>query len=653
MYALIFCQKEGEKLKIKKVDDKPMIIHTKSAMKLHTHQNKEVAIKGQNVYTVNRSPKIRSAQITDSNEKRSGKAQYRKSTIHQGRKKNNSVVDNYRRNLKESKKSIKVKNSSIKVAGAVGARAATKQMEGGEEIQQASMIAYGIGRPITGTVSKGAELFRQRTLAEKKRKIKKVESGRKLAKRQIKKTVTSVAGKTAKESGKSLTKKAAKSSVKKTVKVTAGVAAGTATTGMTGPLASIVASKAVGWKMDKNDLKRTNRNRKINFFLDKMKSQEDQTDSIGKMVKDLILQRAGLVVKKIIAVVLPAILTLFLLMAIVCLPVILVVAVIYNSPFAIFLPPLSDGDTVMTVTSQYVSEFNQETSTLANNHTGCDEGKIVYVDYEGSYAVPTNYYDVMCVYMVKYGVGDTATVMNDLSKQRLQEVFDDMSSYTTTTETETIENEDGTTSTKTTLNVNITLKTFRQMETEYDFSADEIEMLEDMMSPENLELIGYTGGTGGGGSGGGNAVSSLSQTEINTIISGITDASARQTCSFALSKVGYPYSQAYRDSGNYYDCSSLAYYSWKAAGVDISYGGATTAAAEGKGLDEAGKTISFDEIQPGDLIFYSYTNNGRYKNISHVAIYVGNGKAVEALNESVGVIYRDVSTGSIVMVARP
>jgi hypothetical protein len=28
--------------------------------------------------------------------------------------------------------------------------------------------------------------------------------------------------------------------------------------------------------------------------------------------------------------------------------------------------------------------------------------------------------------------------------------------------------------------------------------------------------------------------------------------------------------------------------------VDISYGGATTAAAEAQGLDEAGKTVSFD-----------------------------------------------------------
>ena len=47
-----------------------------------------------------------------------------------------------------------------------------------------------------------------------------------------------------------------------------------------------------------------------------------------------------------------------------------------------------------------------------------------------------------------------------------------------------------------------------------------------------------------------------------------------------------------------------------------------------------------------ELIFYSFKSNGRYKNISHVAVYVGNGKVVEALNESLGVVYRDVAKGT-------
>lgn len=86
-------------------------------------------------------------------------------------------------------------------------------------------------------------------------------------------------------------------------------------------------------------------------------------------------------------------------------------------------------------------------------------------------------------------------------------------------------------------------------------------VINEMMSPENLAMIGYSGGESSGGSGSGNSVSSLTNTEIEAIVSSIADPTQKETVSFALSKVGYPYSQAYRDTGNYYDCSSLAYYS--------------------------------------------------------------------------------------------
>lgn len=39
-------------MKIKKVDDKPMMLHTKEKAKLHTHEPKSGAIKGSGVYTV-------------------------------------------------------------------------------------------------------------------------------------------------------------------------------------------------------------------------------------------------------------------------------------------------------------------------------------------------------------------------------------------------------------------------------------------------------------------------------------------------------------------------------------------------------------------------------------------------------------------------
>ena len=74
-----------------------------------------------------------------------------------------------------SKQTVKKKNSSIKVAGAVGTQAALSHMEGGDEIRDATGIAYAATKPAAGVMSKGAELFKRKALAKKKKRIKKVE----------------------------------------------------------------------------------------------------------------------------------------------------------------------------------------------------------------------------------------------------------------------------------------------------------------------------------------------------------------------------------------------------------------------------------------------------------------------------------------------
>ena len=47
-----------------------------------------------------------------------------------------------------------------------------------------------------------------------------------------------------------------------------------------------------------------------------------------------------------------------------------------------------------------------------------------------------------------------------------------------------------------------------------------------------------------------------------------------------------------------------------------------------------GKKVSFNELQPGDLVFYS--GNGG-KSITHVAMYIGNGKIVHAQTPKLGI----------------
>lgn len=59
------------------------------------------------------------------------------------------------------------------------------------------------------------------------------------------------------------------------------------------------------------------------------------------------------------------------------------------------------------------------------------------------------------------------------------------------------------------------------------------------------------------------------------------------------------------------------------------------------------------DLVPGDLVYYGGDSNGRYMGIYHVAIYVGNGKAVEALNTEYGVVYQTLRTKNAIMVCRP
>lgn len=53
-------------MKIKKVDDKPMVIHTKQKAEIHTHEPKKASIKGNNIYMVERGTKQKAPFISQS-----------------------------------------------------------------------------------------------------------------------------------------------------------------------------------------------------------------------------------------------------------------------------------------------------------------------------------------------------------------------------------------------------------------------------------------------------------------------------------------------------------------------------------------------------------------------------------------------------------
>ena len=78
-----------------------------------------------------------------------------------------------------------------------------------------------------------------------------------------------------------------------------------------------------------------------------------------------------------------------------------------------------------------------------------------------------------------------------------------------------------------------------------------------------------------------------------------------------------------------YDCSGLTSKAWAAAGVTLPRTSQTQIGV--------GKSVSRGELQAGDLVFY-------YSDISHVALYVGNGQIIHAPNSRSSVKYADVDS---------
>ena len=82
----------------------------------------------------------------------------------------------------------------------------------------------------------------------------------------------------------------------------------------------------------------------------------------------------------------------------------------------------------------------------------------------------------------------------------------------------------------------------------------------------------------------------------------------------ALAQRGKPYIWAAAGPSSF-DCSGLMAYAYAAAGIALPHSSAMQSAM--------GQSISRDELQPGDLIFF-------YSPVSHVGIYIGNGQMVHA-----------------------
>ena len=173
--------------------------------------------------------------------------------------------------------------------------------------------------------------------------------------------------------------------------------------------------------------------RLLSYASDKF-SQGEQKDSLLKVAKDLLLGKIKAVAVNVFlsmgAALLPVLIPVFVM--------VLIITLLFNSPFSILLPKLSEEPGAVEILTEYTEDFRETVQEeLADPGRG-DETELIYEDYEGD-GEPDNMADILMVYMVKHGFGDTATVMTQKNKRALKDTFDEMTLLDISYRTEVVE----------------------------------------------------------------------------------------------------------------------------------------------------------------------------------------------------------------------
>lgn len=329
------------------------------------------------------------------------------------------------------------------------------------------------------------------------------------------------------------------------------------------------------------------------------------------------------------------------------------VAAILCSAFGVFFSDEADPGKLKAAIVEINTDFSNDLQAQIDSLSagGYDAVNVIYEgDFDGDSFMVNNWTDVLGVYAVKTTTdetaGDEVLTVTPEKQQALESTFLDMNTVNIRTEVET--NTTSTTvdgeeveETTTTLNIFIDIQSMTYLEGAelYAFNEDQMEMLEELMSPQYYsffaELIDV------------DIYGGLTASDFANLVNDLpTGTKGGAIAQAAVSKVGTPYSVM--------DCSDLSQYAYAQAGVSIP----GTSVTQAQYCYNNGYTISASSLQPGDLIFWSKTvcRCGRWNEVHHVGVYIGNGRIVDASSSKGRVVLRDIWSNDkwqIVMYARP
>lgn len=346
---------------------------------------------------------------------------------------------------------------------------------------------------------------------------------------------------------------------------------------------------------------------------------------------------------------------------IVVLCIVMAIAAVISSPFGIFVSGENTDADVKPLT-RIVQEIDDEfAAQLVDIQQAAGNVDRVEYHYPGS-ADNTridNWMDIIAVFAVKTVTdaenGMDVATLDATRNGIIRSVFWDMNSLESRVEmiehkeTVTVEHEDGSTSEETftryerILHITVTSHTAEQQADIYRFTNEQIEIMKEMLSEEFRPLMFAILGK--------DADIGLTPEQLDLVQQQLPEGErGSEAVKLALTRLGDPYSQPKAGQDHYTDCSYLVQWVYRQLGISLP----RTAAEQARFCVENGLTVSAAELVPGDLVFWSYERNGRFMDITHVGIYAGDGKVVDASSTRGQVVYRKLfDTEKQVFFGRP
>lgn len=334
---------------------------------------------------------------------------------------------------------------------------------------------------------------------------------------------------------------------------------------------------------------------------------------------------------------------------IILLCMVMAIVAITSSPFGIFVSGENKGTDVQPL-SHIVKELDEELAMrLEDIRQSAGVIDRIELNYPGS-ADNTridNWADVIAIFAVKTVLdeenGMDVATLDATRTEMIHSVFWEMNQVESQVETiehqetVTVTHEDGNTSEETTiryehiLHITVTSRTAEQQANEYDFTDEQIDLMKEMLSAEFRPLMFALLGK--------NIDIGLTSDQLELVIRDLpVGEHGSEAVKLALTRLGDPYSQPKAGQDDYTDCSYLVQWVYRQLGIHLP----RTAAEQARYSVENEMVISAGDLVPGDLVFWSYERNGRFMDITHVGIYAGDGKVVDASSTRGQVVYRNL-----------